>query len=566
MSTAIDALTNSLDNFVQQNPVWADYINSFKSNYRSFTIEQLIQHDCGGCVQLENFRDFFIIIQYHMEAPQGEKYLNLADIFTKFVLTVPEDVETNVLPFLTILYLGALSKEIESIDKLHKLKSWIELYSKLTEFSKNNQNKPDLTQFKENLSLQISFRTWDLVGDQLEESKISELLEAIDVLAFSQMFDLDVDSSISNFFSFICGGLVSKFNVYFASEQEKQGMNLNFGKRIVTCLKKLRLDEYNQEQFNRLVEFFGYFEEEIESDQEEVIFIRDPNLPYMQFDISKYVYQKIVYASTANPKVNVTIYHYKNSEGLDIALKEYTANQTVEDIVKVKLEIDILETLSNISTPHNCFLKFYGSSWNGLKVYLSMEYHPQTLMQYISELKRNNHKFTEEHLIFYTRQLCDGFSAMEQLGIYHQDIKPHNILITNDLYLKIIDFSISCVRTQADATVAATGMHLIQGTSGYMAPELEDNLRNPSRTAKFRRNKADVFSLGMTLLQLWTFEELHTLNLRENNSRLMDKVRSINIEWFKTLLFKMLTLNYNDRISFRETLKFIPADKTTFAG
>ena len=569
MSTAIDALTNSLNNFVEKNPSWTDYIKTFKDSYRGLTIDQMLEFNCGGCTQLENFKDFFTIMQYHTISPQGEAYLKLSDIFSRLVSAVPPDIETIVLPFLTILYLDAISKEIENLNKLKDLNSWIKLYSDLLNFSKKNQNKIDLTQLKEKLSLQISFKTWDLIGDQLEESKLSEFLEAIDVLVSAQKFELEVDSSISNFLSYILRELSTKFNVYFATEQEKQLMDLSLGKRILTKLGQLRVDENNQDQLKRLIEFFGYCEEQINEqdyEQDEVQFIRDPNLPGIQLNSSGYQHKKVVYACVANPKVNVTIDHYISKEGYDIAVKKYTANYSVDDIIKVKMEIDILETLSYISTPQNCFLKFYGSYWDGLTVYLSMEYHQKTLMQHISELKQKNERVTEDWLIFYTYQLCEGFSAMEQLGIYHQDIKPHNILITKELLLKIIDFSISCVRTQADATVAATGMYLIQGTSGYMAPELEGNLKNPSNILKFRRNKADVFSLGMTLLQLWTFEDCFTLNLAENHPRLMQKVRGLNIEWFKTLLFKMLCLNYNERISFKEALKFIPTDRATMAN
>ena len=553
MSAAIDALTNSLDNFVQQYPNWAYYINRVKANYSTLTINQMLELNCGGCLQLENFRDFFILMKYHGQAPQGIEYAErLTDIFTNLVLTLPLNIEPVIFPFIENLFLDAIGKEINNVKKLHELKSWINLYSKLFEFSKNNQSKVDLTKLKENLELQISYRIWDIIGIDLEESKLGEILEAIDFLAYAEKVDINIDSNGSDFLSFIFRSLYSKYHIYFVTEQENQVVSIDFGKSIVSRLKTLRLDDQNQEELKKLEEFFI-------SDIE----FLGHNLPYTQLDFKGYIHKKIVYASTSNPKVHVTIDHYSVNDQYDAAVKTYTANQTIDDLVKVKLEIDILETLSNISTAQNCFLKFYGSSWSGLSVYLSMEYHPQTLMQYISELKQNNKKFTEQHLIFYTRQLCEGFLAMEQLGIFHQDIKPHNILVTEQFYLKIIDFSISCVRTQADATIAATGVHLIQGTSGYMAPELEDNLRNPSLTAKFRKSKADVFSLGMTLLQLCTFDELYTLNLKENNGRLMEKIRGLNVEWFKTLLSKMLCLNYNDRISFQSALSFIPGDRTT---
>jgi hypothetical protein len=560
MSTAFDVLGNELDSFIKVNSDWKEYIEAFRTTSSSKTLDELLNYNCGHSIDLSNFRYLLAFLQYHNEAPKGEGYSYLSTRFISLFQSMKQEVQSSVIPFIALLYLGALAKEIQDLDKLSKFNPWIKVYQELNEFKNQPGNQLDISSFAEHLALQITFRSWDLIGEPIEEEKLEDLTSSIDTLFMAQSLGLDINSTITSLFNHVHSSLAEKYKIYFPKEDEQQIPNFKFPATIVKKLKTLKYDDETiQTQLEHLQSFFVYSENE----DQEMIFVRPSDLPYAQIDFPSLTFQKNIFVNVSNPKVSVNIYHYKDQKSHDIALKEYSASSSVNDILKVKDEIDILETLSKYSSPQNAFLTFYGSCWYDLKVYLSMEYHPRTLMQVISEMKQNKQKFSDDHIVFYTSQLCDAFSVMEQLGIYHQDIKPHNILMTNDGFLKIIDFSISFIKTQADATVAATGTFLIQGTSGYMAPELEDNIRNPERKARFRRNKADVFSLGMTLLQLYTFEELHTLNLAENHNRLMDKVNAIKVDWFRTLLSKMLKKNYNDRPSFKETLQYIPGGKST---
>ena len=66
-----------------------------------------------------------------------------------------------------------------------------------------------------------------------------------------------------------------------------------------------------------------------------------------------------------------------------------------------------------------------------------------------------------------------------------------------------------------EGTLSATGLHFIQGTQWYMVPELQAHALTENGTQiKYRRGKADVFSLELALLQMFNLEELHTLNMR----------------------------------------------------
>ncbi|MBV9162009.1 MAG: serine/threonine protein kinase [Pseudonocardiales bacterium] len=85
------------------------------------------------------------------------------------------------------------------------------------------------------------------------------------------------------------------------------------------------------------------------------------------------------------------------------------------------------------------------------------------------------------------RQIASALAAAHTAQIVHRDVKPGNILITDDGTAKITDFGVS--RAVGDVTVTQTGM--MAGTPAYLAPEVaRGQIPTPA---------SDVFSLGATL-------------------------------------------------------------------
>ena len=286
--------------------------------------------------------------------------------------------------------------------------------------------------------------------------------------------------------------------------------------------------------------------------------------PFTKIKFEGLIYPKkpVIYDPTE--RLGVVIYKGTHPDYPVLAIKEYTAMKDIKDLEKVVSELRILKILSDYASEKNCFLKYYGSWTTKNKFYLVMEHADHSVQSFIKEYKKLDFHFGEDQLIGIIYKLISSFAQMEAMGIYHKDIKPDNLLVSENFEIKIIDFSISQVKDSMDHTSSITRMHPVQGTNGYMAPEIQECVDKGISTGNFKPGKADVFSLGMTILELVLLENLFTLNRIQENDRLLRKIDSVPFEWLKSLLYSMLQVDYHKRKSFRKLLTLIPYDVRTY--
>ena len=102
-------------------------------------------------------------------------------------------------------------------------------------------------------------------------------------------------------------------------------------------------------------------------------------------------------------------------------------------------------------------------------------------------------------------KLARALHHAHERGLIHRDVKPGNILLTEELEPKLTDFGLAKRRTP-NATVTADGQ--ILGTFAYMPPE---QARGDSNQVDGR---ADIYSLGVVLYQLLAGKKPFTGSVR----------------------------------------------------
>ncbi|MBI3893879.1 MAG: serine/threonine protein kinase, partial [Candidatus Wallbacteria bacterium] len=90
------------------------------------------------------------------------------------------------------------------------------------------------------------------------------------------------------------------------------------------------------------------------------------------------------------------------------------------------------------------------------------------------------------------RQLAEGLAAIHNEHIVHRDIKPQNVLFSEDGHAKFADFGMAKALDLTGLTVA----NRVMGTLPYMAPEALQGKPADSRT--------DFYQLGVTLFEAAT--------------------------------------------------------------
>ncbi|MEO3871533.1 Stk1 family PASTA domain-containing Ser/Thr kinase [Nonomuraea sp. B12E4] len=125
-------------------------------------------------------------------------------------------------------------------------------------------------------------------------------------------------------------------------------------------------------------------------------------------------------------------------------------------------------------------------------VYLSMEYVPgRTLRDILRERGRLPAREALEILI----PVLAALGAAHQAGMVHRDVKPENVLMTDDGRVKVVDFGLARAIEATNQT--RTGMMI--GTIGYMAPE--------QVTMGAADVRSDVYAAGIMLFELVTGQQ-----------------------------------------------------------
>lgn len=215
-----------------------------------------------------------------------------------------------------------------------------------------------------------------------------------------------------------------------------------------------------------------------------------------------------------------TVYRGK-WKGNNVAIKKLHASK----LTKKDRKMFVRETLIlGLLGDHPNVVQLHGYTLNPLS--LVMEFVPKGSLSYLlhyCEDAEVEAKMTDGRVkLNILLGVAYGMIQLHACRVTHGDLKPQNVLITDEFHAKIADFGLATFRAKAAST---TSSHMLSGSTGdddtdadfegiaggtaaYMAPELLD----PNAVAN---EKTDVYSFGVMMNEVLQEEEPYQQNLRQ---------------------------------------------------
>jgi len=144
------------------------------------------------------------------------------------------------------------------------------------------------------------------------------------------------------------------------------------------------------------------------------------------------------------------------------------------------------EILREIQHPH--IVKIYDLGVTDDHLYLAMEHFARGDLR-----KRMSEGLTARQSMTYARDLAYALEAIHEVGIFHRDLKPGNVMLRDDGSIALIDFGLA---KHVALKMEVTDKGLIFGTPHYMSPEQGHGKPIDARS--------DLYALGVMLFEMLT--------------------------------------------------------------
>ncbi len=179
--------------------------------------------------------------------------------------------------------------------------------------------------------------------------------------------------------------------------------------------------------------------------------------------------------------------------GIDLLLERPVAIKILHDTfagdeVFVKRFIREAQAAGKLSHQH--IVNMYDVGYDQGLHYIIMEYVPgRTLKEIIKEKGR----LPIREAVKIAIAIGEGLEQAHAMGIVHCDVKPHNILITDNGLIKVTDFGIARAINSSQTMMYATS---VMGSAHYLSPE--------QASGKGITVSTDIYSLGVVLYEMLT--------------------------------------------------------------
>ena len=209
------------------------------------------------------------------------------------------------------------------------------------------------------------------------------------------------------------------------------------------------------------------------------------------------------------------------SDGEIIALKIILLDpRNPKALQDVEREVSVLKKISDPKcNPYMACLYDYKYLPDTNEFLIEMELiKGNTLKEYITRVQ-DSVKY--KHLIAITKDITNTLSVLHNNGIIHNDVKPDNIIINNDMAPILVDFGVACenlsicLMDKKDKTKSGLCCKNIIGPNMYISPET-------IKTGGYFL-ESDIWSLGVTLYLMAT----GSYPFKTKGSSVSDLVQSI---------------------------------------
>jgi len=154
---------------------------------------------------------------------------------------------------------------------------------------------------------------------------------------------------------------------------------------------------------------------------------------------------------------------------------------------------------------HPNVVQIYDLGREGDDYYIAMEYiHGEDLKAIVRRCSEIGQRLPIEHIVKVFSGVLDGlyYAHTQQdlegrpQGVVHRDVSPHNVLLSYQGGVKLVDFGIAKARSEISTTVPGK----VKGKHAYMSPE---QVRGQDLDGR-----SDVFSVGIVMYELLTWTRL----------------------------------------------------------
>jgi serine/threonine protein kinase len=187
---------------------------------------------------------------------------------------------------------------------------------------------------------------------------------------------------------------------------------------------------------------------------------------------------------------------------------DYSDNENFQNQFRLEAR-----SAANLSHPNIVTVHDFGFA-DGL-LYIVMEYIPG---KDLKQLIRERGRFSVQDAIPLMTQACAGIGYAHRAGLVHCDVKPHNMLVSNDGRLKVTDFGIA----RALATITPEELNdVVWGSPLYFSPE--------QAAGQTPTPASDVYSLGVVMYETLSGTPPFTASTADELARLHISARPIPI-------------------------------------